>query len=66
MTTSMPSNTHDDIEFEIAKVNEHATSKRYRDRNKNSLSKKNADKKERKRTRGFLGEDSDEYYDEWD
>ena len=66
MNASMPSKQNDDIEFELAKMNEHAHSKRFRDRNNTSVSKKNADKKDRKKSRGFLNDESDEYYDEWD
>ncbi|WP_189376839.1 hypothetical protein [Thalassotalea profundi] len=62
----MPSNPNDDIEFELAKMNEHANSKRFRDRNKGNISKKNVEKKDRKKSRSFIDEESDEYYDEWD
>lgn len=66
MNASMPSKQNDDIEFELAKMSEHAHSKRFRDRNNSSASKKNADRKDRKKSRGFASDESDEYYDEWD
>ena len=66
MNANMPSKQNDDIEFELAKMNEHAHSKRFRDRYNTSLTKKNVDKKDRKKSKGSVNDEYDEYYDEWD
>ncbi|GAA5142932.1 hypothetical protein [Thalassotalea piscium] len=65
MNTNLPSNPNDDIEFELAKMSEHANSKRFRDRNNLSFAKKHTDRKDRKKSRDIFNDDHDEYYDEW-
>lgn len=54
MNTNLPSNPNDDIEFELAKMSEHANSKRFRDRNNLSFAKKHTDRKDRKNHEIFL------------
>ncbi|XQW83409.1 hypothetical protein ACOYR1_09555 [Thalassotalea piscium] len=61
MNASNPSEQNDEFTFQLEKMNEHASSKRFRDRNNQ---KRQTNKVVKKQSRNHLFDDN-EYYDEW-